>query len=91
MRSELIEFAKKFLNEGLEPVYFTEEYMRRWKKEGDAGGFLKYPENVDEAMSTLFCIADNFSPRKDRRAEEFDEEGLRAAVLKTLVEADLFN
>lgn len=84
MSKKLIEFAKSFVKSNIDAKQFAEPYIFMWQNERDSKKLGIDGEEVDEASSTIFCLADCFNPESDREDYEFDEVGLRKEVKATL-------
>ena len=84
MSAQLYEFAKSFAAGGLPAEEFADPFMERWKQERDASTSLGDLDDVSERLSSIFCLADLYNPRADRKEYELNEEDLRGAVSTVL-------
>lgn len=85
MSKELIVYAKSFAyGTAISADEFSDEYIRRWRQEGESGELLLDPPHESEIMSTIFCFADLYSPRPNRKEYEFDEETLKRKIRRLL-------
>ena len=90
MSKKLTDFAKQFVESSIDANKFAEPYILMWKEERDTGKLPIDGKDVDEAASTIFCLADCYNPKPDRDDYEFDENGLRKEVKATLEKFKLF-
>ena len=84
MSQKLITFAKSFINGDLSAENFADPYIEMWRTERNNNLLTIDGRDVDEASSTIFCLADCFNPESDREEYEFDEIQLRKEVESTL-------
>ena len=84
MKITLLEFARRFVDGRLSANEFANAYIELWKIERDNNILQKYPDNVDECLSSIFCVADLYNPDSDREKYELDEDGLRIEVSRLL-------
>jgi len=84
MSQKLIAFAKSFIDGDLSAEDFADPYIEMWKTEGRNNLLTIDGRDVDEASSTIFCLADCFNPEPDREEYEFNEIRLRKEVKATL-------
>ena len=80
MSKSLLLLATAFLENKIEPKVFAEEYMAEWRRQRDSEGVRLAVPQINEALSTIFCMADMFNPNPDREEYEFDETRLRKEV-----------
>ena len=84
MNVTILEFARSFVNERLLADEFANAYMELWKIERDNNVLQEYEGNVDECLSSIFCVADIYNPNSDRDDYELDEDKLRAEVKRLM-------
>jgi hypothetical protein len=84
MSQNLVAFIHDFLNHPYDCSTFCDQYIRRWKDEGDRGELRLDDGITSEALSTIFCLADLFNPDGDREEYELDEQRLRLEILRVL-------
>jgi len=84
MNVTILEFARSFVNERLSADEFANAYMELWKIERDNNVLQEYEDNVDECLSSIFCVADIYNPNSDRDDYELDEDKLRAEVKRLM-------
>lgn len=84
MTKKLLNFAKDFIKSKSDPAIFSQEFISQWKKERDSGAALSDEPDMSEALSSIFCFVDMFSPDEDRESYEFDEPKLRNEIEKLL-------
>jgi hypothetical protein len=89
MSQKLIDFAKKFTTSSINANTFSETYILMWKEERDTGKLTTDGKDIDEASSTIFCLADNYNSESERDNYEFDDESLTKEVKKTLKKFNL--
>ncbi|MFS7162743.1 colicin immunity domain-containing protein [Serratia proteamaculans] len=89
MSKKLIDFAKKFTTSSINANTFSETYILMWKEERDTGKLTIDGKDVDEASSTIFCLADIYNPAPDRDDYELDEGSLKKEVMATLEKLNL--
>ena len=90
MSITILMFARSFVNERIEADVFAEAYMELWKIEGRNNILQKDPSLMSECLSSIFCLADMYSPDDDRDAHELDADQLRAAVEELVLKAKYF-
>ncbi|MCZ4061272.1 colicin immunity domain-containing protein [Pantoea sp. LMR881] len=86
MSQSLLQFAKDFVAGKISAEQFADPYQAKWKAERDSGALSKDPSALNEKLSTLFCLADQYNPETDRHYSEFDAEELKKRV-KNLLES----
>ncbi|CAI0773498.1 Microcin-D immunity protein [Serratia entomophila] len=84
MSKKLTDLAKEFVSSSIDANKFADPYISMWKAERDMGKLSIDGKDVDEASSTIFCLADCYNPDSDRENYELDEAGLRKEVKATL-------
>ncbi|WP_028774382.1 colicin immunity domain-containing protein [Shewanella waksmanii] len=84
MSKTLLALAKSFSKERLTADEFVNAYIELWKFEGSSGIILKDEDQLSECLSTIFCLADAYSP-KDRAAYELDENQLKDKVTEEII------
>jgi hypothetical protein len=84
MSAQLYEFAKSFAAGGMPAEEFADPFMERWKQERDASMNSGDLDDVSERLSSIFCLADLYNPKADRKDYELDDEDLRGAVGRVL-------
>lgn len=89
MSKRLINFAKYFVESKIDATNFAEPYMLMWKEDRDTKALSIDGKEIDEASSTIFCLADCFNPDSDRENYELDEPTLRREVKTTLEKFNL--
>lgn len=86
----LLEFTQSFLLNRLEAEVFAEAYLELFKIERDLDLTIQDPPLLQEALSTLFCIADNYCSEEGRLEGEFNSEQLYLHIQAELNRLDLF-
>ncbi|UYA60186.1 hypothetical protein NAL19_2032 [Pectobacterium sp. F1-1] len=84
MSNKLIDFARSFVESKINADNFSDSYILMWKEERDANRLSIDGKEVDEASSSIFCLADCYNPESDRDNYEFDEASLRKEIKATL-------
>jgi hypothetical protein len=84
MSQNLLAFVCEFLSHSYDCSTFCNQYIRRWKDERDSGEMLRDDGKTSEALSSIFCLADLYSPNDDREEYELDERSLRLEVQRVL-------
>lgn len=84
MSKRLIDFAKSFVESKINATNFAEPYILMWKEDRDAKTLSIDGQEIDEASSTIFCLADCYNPDLAREDYELDEPTLRREVKATL-------
>ncbi|MCU1790157.1 colicin-D [Pectobacterium polaris] len=84
MSNKLIDFARGFVESKMNADDFSDSYILMWKEERDANRLSIDGKEVDEASSSIFCLADCYNPESDRDNYEFDEVSLRKEIKATL-------
>lgn len=80
MSITILEFVRAFVNDRLSADIFANAYMELWKIERDGGTLKNYESNVDECLSSIFCVADLYNPEIDREEYELDSIGLKNEI-----------
>ncbi|TJZ65617.1 colicin immunity domain-containing protein [Chitiniphilus eburneus] len=80
MSAALFEFARSFVVGRLSAEIFSSAYMELWKIERDRGFLQKDDSELNEKLSSIFCLADLYNPDPDREGYELDEESLRIKI-----------
>jgi hypothetical protein len=80
MSESLLLFAKNFLQEKSNEEAFCDEFIERWKRECKSGVAKTEDPALNEALSTIFCTADCYSPDPNPDFYEIDEIGLRREI-----------
>jgi hypothetical protein len=80
MSEKLLQLARAFVSNSIEPAVFAEEFIAKWKQERDSGLSFSDPPVLSEALSSIFCMSDMFNADSDREDYEFDEYRLRREV-----------
>lgn len=88
MSDALFEFAKRFAIGEFDALFFTEEYMRRWREERDTDAFAGDSLIINEALSTIFCLSDGYDPDDDRREYDYDEGQVRSRIAEVIKNAE---
>lgn len=86
MSTKLLEFAKSFVAGKISADEFADPYQAKWKAERDAGLLANDPAALNEKLSSLFCLADQYNPEEDRHYSEFDAAELKSRVSKLISE-----
>ncbi|MGD8162648.1 colicin immunity domain-containing protein [Pantoea sp. FN0307] len=84
MSQELLQFAKEFVNGKMTADAFADPYQEKWKSERDNSLLAKDPAELNEKLSALFCLADQYNPEQDRHYSEFDADELKKRVSELL-------
>lgn len=84
MSKQLLQFTKEYLEKNPDTQFFVDEYIDRWKRERDDGTILKDAPQLGEALSSIFCAADNYCAYEDRQIYEFDEKQLQEEIKSIL-------
>lgn len=77
MSHDLLQFAKEFVVGNISADEFVGLYQEKWKAERDKGLLAKDETELNEKLSTLFCLADQYNPDQDRHYSEFDADELK--------------
>jgi hypothetical protein len=91
MSDKLLTFTKAFLSMESDAETFVDEFIDQWKQERDSGTSLFDDPQINEALSSIFCLADMFNPDDDRESYEFDEPKLKSEIEKVLRQAKLYS
>ncbi|WP_145931196.1 colicin immunity domain-containing protein [Yersinia bercovieri] len=81
----LLDFARSFVAERLSATVFSEAYIELWRIERDNKNILNYDAKISECLSSIFCLADMYNPDEDREEYEFNDDQLRDAINKLIV------
>ncbi|MDR7341992.1 hypothetical protein J2X14_000380 [Pantoea alhagi] len=84
MSQEVLQFAKDFINNKITGDEFANPYQEKWKAERDKGLLAKDPAELNEKLSTLFCLADQYNPDLYRHYSEFSASELKKRVSELL-------
>ena len=84
MSITVLALAKSFSAERLTALEFSNSYMELWKFERDSNLLQEDDDNLNECLSSIFCLADLFNPDADLEEYEFDEKQLRAKVIELM-------
>lgn len=84
MSITVLALAKSFSTERLTAEEFSNSYMELWKFERDSDLHQEDADNLNECLSSIFCLADLFNPDADREEYELDEDQLRAKVTELI-------
>ncbi len=86
MSGQLFDFAKRFATGEIRAEAFVDSFMERWKQERDSVSNMDVADSneVSEALSTIFCLADLYNPEAEREEYELDESRLRFEVRNAL-------
>ena len=84
MSITVLALAKSFSTERLTAEEFSNSYMELWKFERDSNLLQEDSDNLNECLSSIFCLADLFNPEADREEYEFDEDQLRVKVIELI-------
>ena len=84
MSMTLIKFALSFSKGRISAVVFVDSYQEIWKIERDSNLLTNDPDDISEALSTIFCAADCFNPDDKRFEGDLDENQLREEVTEIL-------
>lgn len=91
MSKKLIDFARNFIASNIDADEFADPYIAMWKAERNARQLTIDGPDVDEASSSLFCLADSYNPDVRREEYELDDNALRAGVKATLEKFNLLH
>jgi len=80
-----MDFVCDFLLHPYDSSTFCDQFIRRWKDEGDRGELQPDDNKTSEALSSIFCLADLFNPDNNREQYELDEQGLLREIKKLLL------
>ncbi len=84
MSSNLLNLVNQFLIHEIEPQKFVDEYISLWQLErGEEWLTLNSPD-MQQKLSSIFCLADMFNGEDDRDENEFDEDRLRYEIKREL-------
>jgi hypothetical protein len=81
---QLLDFAVAFSRSTISAGDFAGAYIEKWKQERDAGSVNSDPDDLNECLSTIFCLADLYNPEDDRDEYELNEHELRQKVQETI-------
>lgn len=84
MSITVLALAKSFSTERLTAEEFSNSYMELWKFERDSNLLQEDADNLNECLSSIFCLADLFNPEADREEYELDEDQLRVKVIELI-------
>ena len=84
MSMTLLKFALSFSKGRISAVVFADSYQEIWKIERDSNLLTNDPDDISEALSTIFCAADCFNPGDKRFEGDLDENQLREEVTEIL-------
>ena len=84
MSKELLKFAEDFVEGKMTADEFADSYQARWKAERDSGLLIKDVSELNEKLSTLFCLADQYNPDSDRHYSEFGAVELKKRIRELL-------
>ncbi|WP_275554925.1 colicin immunity domain-containing protein [Mixta sp. Marseille-Q2659] len=84
MSQALLQLAKDFIAGKMTADEFADPYQEKWKAERDSGLSGKDPAELNEKLSTLFCLADQYNPEQDCHYSEFDANELKKRVSELL-------
>ena len=84
MSEDLLRFVEDFLVTESNAEIFADEFMKRWRKEGNSGLLLADNPRLSEILSSTFCLSDMFNPEADRESYELDEHQLRIEIRKLI-------
>lgn len=82
MSFELKNYIDKFLAKEITANEFSDNYMSKWRQERNNSLLEKDEVNLNELLSSAFCVADMYNPDGDRKHYEFDEGKLRDELSK---------
>lgn len=80
MSQTTLALARSFMMERLSAEQFSNAYMELWKYERDAEILLKDEAQLNECLSSIFCLVDLYNPESD--GDEYELEA-RSAKLHT--------
>ncbi len=84
MSITVLALAKSFAAERLSADEFSNSYMELWKFERDSNLLQKDEDNLNECLSSIFCLADLYNPDADREEYELDKGQLRTKVIEVI-------
>lgn len=84
MSKTLLALAKSFVHERLSANEFANAYMELWKFEGDNGILKLDEENLNECLSTIFCLADSYDEDPNVDFGELNEQQVRSAISEVI-------
>ena len=84
MSMTLLKFALSFSKGRISAPVFVDSYQEIWMIERDSGLLNNDPDDISEALSTIFCAADCFNPGDKRFEGDLDEDQLREEVTEIL-------
>ena len=73
-----------FLGKAICADEFVEIYFEQFRVERDSGDILRGDATLGEIITSIFCIADMYNPRNNRKDYEFDETRMRMEIEKTI-------
>lgn len=82
MSFELKNYIDKFLAKEITVDEFSDNYMSMWRQERNNSLLGKDDANLNELLSSAFCVADMYNPDGAREQYEFDEDKLRDEISK---------
>lgn len=91
MRLLILDFIKSYLRGRLDVYVFVEAYMELYKLLRESTQCIPSQDELllDEILSTIFLIADNFNLEDDRMEYEFDEKQLYSRVNAEISRLDI--
>jgi len=91
MRLLILDFIKSYLRGRLDVYVFVEAYMELYKLLRESTQCIPSQDELllDEILSTIFLIADNFNLEDDRMEYEFDEKQIYSRVNTEISRLDI--
>lgn len=84
MSEKLLGIAKKFIREDTSAEEFVDKFQTLWDQERDPNLLEMEPPQINEALSSIFCVADLFNGDDDKESYEIDEKELKRRVKELL-------
>lgn len=80
MSITILEFANSFVKGRVSAATFVDAFSELWKIERDGKILQNDDEQLNERLSTIFCLVDLFNPREEKEAYELDTIQLREKI-----------
>ncbi|MCU5772839.1 colicin immunity domain-containing protein [Erwiniaceae bacterium BAC15a-03b] len=84
MSQKLLQFVKDYADGNITADQFADSYQVQWKAERDSGRLAEDLAELNEKLSTIFCLADQYNPEPDRHYSEYGADELLRQVKQIL-------
>lgn len=80
MSVSALALAKSFVSGRLDADEFANAFMEVWRYERDASILINDGDELNQCLSTIFCLADIYNSDEDKEEYELDQAQLRSKI-----------